>query len=108
MSPCPSPYDVSPSSPVASSSVQAHELWEDARASSLRTVSIPVIVSDITASEWQVNGGKFSVKADLSGLLKEHGPGVYTVLLWGTLDDEAEVISQYSIFYEVTPPDGYE
>ena len=106
--PCPSPYNVSPGSPGPSSAEQAHELWEDARASSQRIVPIPVVVSDITASEWQVNGGKFSVKADLSGILDDHGPGVYTLLLWGTLDYEAEVVSQYSIFYGIRPPDGYE
>jgi hypothetical protein len=75
---------------------------------SQRTISIPVEVPKITASEWQVNGGRFSVKADLSGILDDHGPGVYTVLLWGTLDYEAQIISLYSIFYGITPPDGYE
>ena len=105
---CPSPYNVSADSPAASSAVEANQIWEDAYALSQRTLSISVLVPYITASEWQVNGGRFSVKADLSGILKEHGPGVYMVVLWGTLDHEAEVISRYSIFYGITPPDGYE
>ena len=105
---CPSPYNVPADSPAASSAVEANQIWEDAYALSERAIPISVLLPYITPSEWQVNGGRFSVKADLSGILKEHGPGVYMVVLWGTLDHEAEVISRYSIFYGITPPGGYE
>ena len=44
---------------------------------------------------------------DLSDLIAQHGDGVYTILVWGKLGIEDEVISEYSIFYGVTPPDTY-
>ena len=49
--------------------------------------------------------GLFAVSADIRKLLEEHGSGVYTVLVWGNIDGENAVISQYAIFHEVVPPD---
>ena len=62
----------------------------------------------VTASTWQVDGINFKVIADLGRILNEHGPGVYTVILWGTVDGEADIISEYSIFHEIPRPDGYD
>ena len=45
--------------------------------------------------------------ADLRSIL-DQGPGVYTVLVWGSVDGEEDVlISTYSMFYQVTPPETY-
>ena len=63
----------------------------------------------VTAIEWVANGADFSVRADLSKVLADNGPGVYTVIVWGWLPAAGEkiIISEYSIFHEVTPPDTY-
>ena len=45
----------------------------------------------------------FSVKADIGNA----PPGVYTVVVWAPLGGEREVVSEYSIFYRITPPDTY-
>ncbi len=61
----------------------------------------------ITALEWTAREENFRVTVDLSDLLAEHGDGVYTIMVWGSIGYERAVISQYSIFYGVTPPDTY-
>ena len=66
------------------------------------------VVPHITASTWQVKDGAFSIAADLSDVIAAHGPGVYTVMLWGRLgeppNEKAEVISTYSIFLGMPTP----
>jgi hypothetical protein len=69
---------------------------------------VPVTVPWITASKWTAADEKFSVTADLSDVIKQHGKGVYTVFLWGNMEDgEMDPISEYSIFHGVTPPGTY-
>ena len=41
-------------------------------------------------------------------VLKEHGPGVYQVILFAVLEGEVEPISEYPIFHEVPRPTGYD
>ena len=60
-----------------------------------------------TASQWTAEGEKFSVKADISDLLEQNGEGVYSILVWSKQDQEGILISQYSIFFGITPPDTY-
>ena len=106
-SPCPDPYDVSPDAPAPSSHDEAHRFWEEAYAASQNRPSQTITVPWITASEWTVSGAHFSVAVNISGLLSEYGPGVYTILLWGEIDGEDVPVAEYSIFYEVVPPDTY-
>ena len=61
----------------------------------------------ITASEWSVANGRFSVAADLGEVLLTHGDGIYTLSLWGIVDGEDVRISEYSIFHGVTHPTVY-
>ena len=70
--------------------------------------SFPLTIPWITASEWTASGTTFSVVADIRSLLSAHGPGVYTILLWGEINGEDVPASEYSIFYEVKPPDTYD
>lgn len=65
------------------------------------TVSVPWT----TAWQWTTSEDGFSLRANIGRLLDRHGPGVYTVMVWGKLREGVKlVISQYSIFYGVTPP----
>lgn len=104
---CPDPYDLSPDVPAPNSPAQSNRLWQEAQSANLFAPSYFLSVPGITASKWQLNGSQFAVESDLSGVLSTHGPGVYTVLLWGLLNGDATVISQYSIFHGLTPPPGY-
>ena len=57
------------------------------------------------AQELTAEDDVFTLRTDLSDLLEEHGPGVYTVTLVADLDnDERQTISEYSIFHESRPP----
>ena len=46
--------------------------------------------------------------ASLGNVLKTHGPGVYTVVLWGVLGGDHKVISEYSVFHDIPRPSGYD
>ena len=106
--PCPDPYDVPADSPPARSPGEAHDLWESAYEESQNSAEITTIVRLVTASNWHAKDSSFSVQADLSDVLADHGPGVYTILLWGWHPDAGTtvLISEYSIFHGITPPDA--
>ena len=106
-SPCRDPYDQPPESPAPSSYEEARRFWEEAYSASLGKQDQAIAVPWITASKWTALGTNFSVTGNISKLLSKHGPGVYTILLWGYVDGEKAAISQYSIFHQVNPPDTY-
>lgn len=76
-------------------------------ASSRYEVTQTYTVRWLTASEWDVSDTAFSVTVDIRETLREHGEGVYTIVVWGPIDGEGAVISVYSIFYGITAPDTY-
>ena len=105
--PCPDPYSVAANAPPPASHNEAHEFWQRAYDDSQSRPEITVWMQAVTASEWKTSGNSFNITADLSKILDAHGGGVYTVLVWGNFGGENEVISQYSIFYGVEPPNTY-
>ena len=105
--PCPDPYNVPANAPVARSHDEAGFLWEQSYIESKNQPEQSVIVPAITASEWIVQDAVFSVTADVEELLMVHGDGVYTIVVWGNIGGEDAVISEYSIFHGITPPDTY-
>ena len=105
--PCPSPYDVPANAPAPRSHAEAHQAWRQAYNASQSLQTQSITVPWITASEWTASGIKFAAKADISDVLSKFGDGVYSLMLWGKVGGEDVVISQYSIFHGVTPPDGY-
>ena len=104
---CPDPYDVPADSPAPASPGEANAFWEEARDASLEQAALSVTVPWITVEEWTVKAGSFALRADLSDVLAQHGPGIYTVVAWGNIAGEFVTISRYSIFHEVEPPEGY-
>jgi hypothetical protein len=58
------------------------------------------IVPWTTANTWQVSGPSFRIEADISSVINQLGPGVYTVLIWGESQGEPVALSNYSIFIE--------
>lgn len=105
--PCPDPYDVSPQAPAPNSNSEARQFWQDAYDQSQQRVEYSVRLPWVTAVSWTATGNLMQVGANISHLLDQYGDGVYTVLVWGTIEGEDVPISQYSIFYNVTPPDTY-
>ena len=53
----------------------------------------PSILPDI----WLVKQERFVVKADVSSILAEHGPGVYPINPVGSVDGTSIHISEYAI-----------
>ena len=105
--PCADPYDVPPDAPAPRSHNEAHQARQQAYNASQSPVSQTITVPWITASEWTASGKTFAVRADISQLLRRHGDGVYSLMIWGKIAGEDVVISQYSIFHGAAPPDTY-
>ena len=101
---CPSPYDIPADVPLPQSAAESIALWWAAQ-DAVRSET--VTAKFITSSKWDVGDDRFDLEADVSDVLQDHGPGVYTVQVWARLDGEMEVISRYAIFHEVEVPQGY-
>ena len=86
---------------------EASAFWEQAYQASRNREEQILVVPWITSLDWSANGNLFSVAANISDILNEYGHGVYTIVVWGEIDGEDTVISEYSIFYGITPSDAY-
>lgn len=53
-----------------------------------------------TAALWEASGSSFRVTADLTPILADAGPGVYTVQIWAKTGGERVAVTNYSIFVE--------
>ena len=106
--PCPDPYSVSAKARAAHSHDEAHSIWLSAYRESLARQPQTITVPWITAQKWAAKGEEFSIAADLSDVLAKHGEGVYSLVVWGSIGDERVIISQYSLFHDVTAPDTYD
>ena len=106
---CSTPYDISPELPAPSSRQESRELWEEAKQTYEETYQrVDITSRKIKMQKYEVEGNRFSISADLSDVLAEHGPGVYEVVMFGVLNGEIESISEYSIFHNIPRPTGYE
>ena len=104
---CPNPYDVPANAPAPRSHDEALAMWKAAYDASQTLGERSITVPWITALGWTASGEDLSVRADLSQVMANYGSGVYTVVVWGNVDGEDVVISEYSIFEGVAPPDTY-
>ena len=52
----------------------------------------------LTARKWRVQDNEFYVQADLREVVAEHGPGVYTIIVWGGTQGEVFPLTDYPIF----------
>ena len=104
---CPDPYEIPAGAPAPNSPEEANESWQAAYDASQSLPERRVTVPWITALEWTAEDKVFSAVADLSGVLAQHGPGVYTVAVWQQRIGGGLIISEYAIFYGIDPPAGY-
>ena len=102
---CPDPYDVPANAAPPASPYEANLFWLEAQFPALpRIITVPWI----TAQSWKAEQTSFELKADIGDLLTQYSEGIYTVIVWGKIDGEDVIISEYSIFHGVMPPDTYD
>ena len=107
--PCPDPYDVPEDAPAPRSNTEDWALQLEAIDASQKRDVKTVTGSWITASKWAATTKHgITMEADLTDLLELYSAGVYTILVWGRIDGQEAVISEYSIFYGVRSPDTYD
>ena len=101
---CVSPYDA-PFALVPLSYEWARELHEEVKATAQWTswAAIQWFIAD----EWDVSASTFRVAVNINEVLESKGPGVYRVLLWGSVDGETSLIAEYPVFHQVEPPTTY-
>ena len=108
---CVDPYTVGREVEEPESRDDMLKLWEESRENSKTTRETELTLRFRKAGEMTAKGSDFSLNADVSELLEEHGPGVYTIVLLAELENapknEHQIISEYSIFHKVTPPSTY-
>ena len=102
---CRSPYEIPADVPAPATVEESRRLYLEAR-DDIRTELVTGVF--ITAAVYDVVGDEFALEADVGDILHYHGPGVYTVQVWATLEGEPAVISAVSVFHEVEVPEGYE
>ena len=105
---CVDPYQTSPSRPAPNNNAEAHEAWAAAKAAS--AVSPPVTTEEvrITSERMNITSNSFNIRADLTHVLREHGPGIYTITIWGQPEQMTEPtpLSEQSIFWLTPTPEG--
>ena len=104
---CPDPYNVPADAPPPASHDEAASIFEQAYLASTSAPATTRTVPIHIASEWSISESDFTVEADIGTVLQEHGPGVYTIMVWGTASGEYVAIAEQSIFYETDPPETY-
>ncbi|MCY4624818.1 MAG: CAP domain-containing protein [Chloroflexi bacterium] len=104
---CPDPYAVPLDASAPGSPDEASLHYDAAKAASGSLPPVLHTVPWITAQTWRLGGDSFTVTADINSILNQYGPGVYTIVVWARLMGDDNVVSEYSIFHEVTPPDTY-
>ena len=97
------PYKVPSDTPAPRTPEEAH-MWHGLpRFETCVTERIPWL----DASVWNVRSDSFDVRVNVKTILRTHGPGVYSVVLWANVEGKQELVGEYSIFYKTEPPVEY-
>ena len=110
---CIDPYDVQRSAAEPETQVESIRMFQESKARSERERETELNLSVRKARELTMDGRGFSLRADMTDVLDEWGPGVYTVVLIAALEGMSSgepdtAILEYSIFHEVRPPRTYD
>ena len=103
---CTDPYSLPLNIPAPRNPDEAHEAWAAAKARPETTAQYTV--RRIVANRMNLTNTEFLITADISAVLADYGPGIYTVILWGRPLhlDSSEPIAKYSIFWHTQPTEG--
>lgn len=104
---CPDPYNIPPNASAPGSVQEAYDVYQDAYNSARLLSPYVTTVPYIEADRWSHTGDRLSMSANIERLLQEHGPGVYTLTVWGVAKGEDVPLSTYSLFYLTDAPPGY-
>ena len=109
---CIDPYDVGKSAAEPESQEESYRMFEESKERSESVRETELTLSFRRAEEMTARRREFYIRADMSEMLDERGPGVYTVVLIAELEEKSmgepdTVISEYSIFHGVKAPEGY-
>ena len=94
---CLEPRLLDPGLPVVQSYKEAESLKPTGRSGQPATDESGVW---ITADLWALDNARVRVDADIEALLGAIGSGVYTIMVWGSVDGESVPIAEYSIILD--------
>ncbi len=108
---CTDPYEIGSDATRPVTRQEMERVWNERQDESERIREMEVSFQVMKAQELAVAGREFTLAADIGDIMQEHGPGIYTIALLANLEGiaegETELVSEYSIFHEVIPPDTY-
>ena len=105
---CVDPYDTPADRPPPDSPAEANKALTASLAASDAAEPIQTESLRIVAERLEIAADRFDAQADLTPILNDKGPGIYTVRLWGRPNHmgEAVPLSDRSIFWLTAPPPG--
>ena len=105
---CIDPYHTDPNRPAPDSPREANQAWANAKAQSAAAPPITTKEIRIIADRLDKSTNHINVEADINQILRENGPGIYTIMLWGRPAhmSESTPLSEQSIFWQTQPPPG--
>ena len=103
---CTDPHSLPEDLPAPRSVDESHQFWADAKARP--ETATKYTTRRIIANRMNLTNTEFQTTADISTVLADYGPGIYTVILWGRPLhlDSSEPIVEYSIFWRTLPTEG--
>ena len=107
-SPCPDPADVPADAPLPDHPPRLIACGGKHMNGASPRPQVSVTAPWIDAEKFSINRNTFTVRANIRDILSKRGAGVYSIMVWGRINGEKAVISQYSIFHEVTSPRTYD
>ena len=88
------PYSVNPKAPRDSSAASGIPRIIIPRETKQK--SVPWTIAD----RWQIPVSSFDVKADIRKVIRDIGPGVYIIVMWGVNGEEYLSLTNYAIFVD--------
>ena len=95
---CPAPWDADPNLQLPQDRAVIDQLSQQIRDGFLIPKKVDVAL--VTADIWQAEAGLFRIEADLNRVIQTHGPGIYSMILWGEVDGESVALTRYAIKVE--------
>ena len=105
---CVDPYETPADRPPPNSPAEANKALTASLAASDAAEPVQTRSLRIAAERLEITAVRFDVQADLTPILSQKGPGIYTVRLWGQPDhmEEPVPLSEQTIFWQTAPPQG--
>ena len=102
---CPAPYEFPVDIPAPTNLADMEDLKEQLTYLDVQTLQIPYIF--VVADRMGLTDNELFVRANISHLLEEYGPGVYTASVLGEVDGVEIPISRVAFFVGFDPPETH-